>query len=116
MTLHKSQPIQANTPTKGASDVYQLSFTFPDPPQLEDVRVDEREDGKLCLTDGQNFLWVFFNDDGRVRSFTRWAPNGDPRYILSEIEEKLDVVIVSEYEPQYWGFDTWEAVWEDDKR
>src|SRR5262245_9316500 len=39
-------------------------------------------------------------------------PNGDPGYILTAISDEFDVGIVSEYEPQYWGFDTqeeWEA-------
>jgi hypothetical protein len=63
---------------------------------------------KRCLTDGRNYLWVFIDDDGFVSSLTRWAPNGDPSEILDAIAVTLDTGIVSEYEPQYWGFDTME--------
>jgi len=63
---------------------------------------------KRCLTDGRNYLWVFMDDDDFVSSLTRWAPNGDPSGILDAIAVTLDTGIVSEYEPQYWGFDTME--------
>ena len=67
---------------------------------------------KRCLTDGCNYLWVFIGDDGFVRDFTRWMPNGNPGKILNAIAEIFDTDIVSEYEPQYWGFETeeeWDA-------
>jgi hypothetical protein len=63
------------------------------------------------LTDGRNYLWVYIDDDGFV-SFTRYAPNGNPGKILSAVDEAFETYIASEYEPQYWGFDTeeeWEA-------
>jgi hypothetical protein len=77
----------------------------------EDVRrgTTERE---RCLTDGRNYLWVFIGDDGFVSGFTRWMPNGNPGKILSAVDEAFETYIASEYEPQYWGFDTeeeWEA-------
>src|SRR5262245_39941502 len=80
--------------------------------RMKNVRLHERpglEDGPShkCLTDGcSNFLWVYFNEEGLVESFSRYAPNGDPSGILREISEMLDVNVVSEHEPQYWGFET----------
>jgi hypothetical protein len=62
------------------------------------------------LTDGCNYLWVYINDDGFVGSFTRYFPNGDPGKILNAVAEVFDTDIVSEYEPQYWGFDTQEEM------
>jgi hypothetical protein len=68
-----------------------------------------------CLTDGlKNYLFVYSNEKGRVSSFTSWMPNGDPKYILQAICGEFDVDIVSEHEPQYWGFKTqeeWDAAW-----
>jgi hypothetical protein len=61
-----------------------------------------------------NFLWVYSNEEGLVSTFCRWAPNGNPQRILCAIADQFDVDIVSEHEPQYWGFDTeeeWEAAW-----
>lgn len=67
-----------------------------------------------CLTDGANFLWVFADDQGRVACLTRfnWPNNADR--ILMAIHEAFGVDIVSEYEPQFWGFDTQEEMdaWE----
>ena len=66
------------------------------------------------LTDGRNYLWLYVDDAGLVRSLTRYMPNGVPTKILSAIAEAFDAEIVSEYEPQFWGFDTqeeWDA-WE----
>ena len=65
-----------------------------------------------CLTDGWNFLWVYCNDKGLVSTFARSMPNGDPELILDAITDAFDVDIVSEHEPQYWGFKTqeeWDA-------
>src|SRR5215813_12859112 len=59
------------------------------------------------LTDGRNYLWVYTND-GSVQSFSHYLPNGAPGKILNAVSEAFDVDIVSEHEPQYWGFDTHE--------
>ena len=67
---------------------------------------------QACLTDGNNFLWVYIDDEGFVTTFTRYTPNGAPGKILSAISEAFDTDIFSEYEPQFWGFDTqeeWDA-------
>src|SRR5262245_3640210 len=78
----------------------------------EHIKPDETTERERCLTDGRrNYLWVHIHDDGFV-SFTRYMPNGDPEKILAAVAEAFDTDIVSEYEPQYWGFDTeeeWEA-------
>jgi hypothetical protein len=69
----------------------------------------ETTKNERCLIDGRNnYLWVHLDDDGFVSSFTRWMPNGDPSEILDAISVALDTGIASEYEPQYWGFDTME--------
>ena len=75
---------------------------------------DNTTERARLLTDGRNYLWVYINDDGFVEHFTRYMPNGAPSRILSAIAEAFDAEIVSEYEPQFWGFDTqeeWDA-WE----
>ena len=77
------------------------------------VKQDEETKGVKVrmLTDGRNYLWVYVDDDGFV-SFTRYMPNGNPGKILSAVEEAFETYLASEYEPQYWGFDTqeeWDA-------
>ena len=77
------------------------------------VKQDEETGGEevRMLTDGCNYLWVYSDDDGFV-FFTRYMPNGNPGKILNAIAEIFDADIVSEYEPQYWGFETeeeWDA-------
>jgi phosphoribosyl-ATP pyrophosphohydrolase len=65
-----------------------------------------------CLTDGNNFLWVYADNERKNISFTRYMPNGNPSRILAAIEEVFETVIYSEYEPQFWGFKTqeeWDA-------
>jgi len=64
------------------------------------------------LTDGQNSLWVTADEAGCVAGFKRYLPNGAPGLILAAIEEVFDTDIVSEYEPEFWGFKTqeeWDA-------
>lgn len=77
----------------------------------EKIVADETTEGKRCLTDGRNYLWVYVNDDGLVSSLTRYFPGGAPGKILNAVAEACDTHIVSEYEPQYWGFDT-QAEWD----
>ena len=40
--------------------------------------------------------------------FTRFAPNGAPGRILAAVAEAFDTDIVSEHQPEYWGFETQE--------
>jgi hypothetical protein len=72
----------------------------------EHVHPTQTTKTQRCLTDGRNYLWVYIDDDGFVSSLTRWMPNGDPTEILDAIAVTLDTGIASEYQPQYWGFDT----------
>src|SRR5262245_33091914 len=58
-----------------------------------------------CLTDGTNYLWVSITEDGFVALLSRYGANA-PSKILSAIREAFDTEIYSEYEPQFWGFDT----------
>jgi hypothetical protein len=64
-----------------------------------------------CLTDGHNnYLWVYGNQV--VECLTRFLPGGYPGNILGAIAEAFDTEIFSEYQPQYWGYETeeeWDA-------
>jgi hypothetical protein len=53
-------------------------------------------------------MWVCIDDEDFVSCVTRYASGGAPGKILAAIVEACDTDIVSEYEPQYWGFDTQE--------
>jgi hypothetical protein len=73
---------------------------------------DETDAQKRMLTDGDNFLWLYVDAAGLVSCLTRYFPNGNPDKILNAIVEAFDTEILSEYEPQFWGFDTheeWDA-------
>jgi hypothetical protein len=78
--------------------------------RLKEVGIHEQHDedqdtDEGCLTDGRNFLWVRSNEQGIVTTFARYGAN-EPQRILQAIADKFDVDIVSEYEPQYWGYET----------
>jgi len=54
---------------------------------------------------------VYIDDDGFVHSLTRYGRNA-PGKILNAVANGFDADVVSEYEPQFWGFDTpeeWDA-------
>lgn len=72
---------------------------------------DETTETKKCLTDGRNYLWSYIDEDGFVASFSRYGANA-PGKILNAVQEVTDTAIASEYEPQYWGFDT-QAEWDE---
>src|SRR5215203_6472676 len=77
----------------------------------EPVNPDHTTEKARCLTDGRNCVWVYIGDDGFVSSLTRYGNNA-PGKILNVLAEVFDTDIVSEYEAQYWGFDTqeeWDA-------
>jgi hypothetical protein len=63
---------------------------------LSPIRVADLFDGRLEKVGVREYHSLF----------ARWANNGDPHYILRSISDEFDVDIVSEYEPQYWGFET----------
>ena len=65
------------------------------------------------LTDGQYHVWVYASWRGIVSSINCTIGN-NPNRILRAISDKFRCRIVSEHEPQYWGFDTEEerdAAW-----
>jgi hypothetical protein len=77
----------------------------------EHVEPDTTTKNHRCLTDGRNYLWVCIDDAGLVDSIDRYGGNA-PGKILNAIAEAFNTDIFSEYEPQYWGFDTqeeWDA-------
>jgi hypothetical protein len=81
----------------------------------EHVKPEATTEKSRLLTDGRNYLWVYIDDDGFVHCLTRYAPNGAPGKILNAVAEVFDTDIASEYEPQFWGFDTqeeWDACME----
>jgi len=71
---------------------------------------DRRMKTRRCLTDGRNYLWVNINDQGYVGGFSRYFPNHAGK-ILAAVEDVFDIEVLSEHEPQYWGFDT-QAEWD----
>jgi hypothetical protein len=79
----------------------------------EHVKPEATTEKSRLLTDGRNYLWVYIDDNGFVGCLTRYAPNGAPGKILNPLV--FDTDIVSEHEPQFWGFDTqeeWDACME----
>jgi hypothetical protein len=61
-----------------------------------------------CLTDGRNCVWLYTDDDGFVSSLSSYRANV-PSKILRAIATVFETQIFSEYEPQFWGFDSNEA-------
>jgi len=89
----------------------------------EHIESGKTSETERCLTDGENYLSVSIDDDGSVSVLTRYGGNA-PGKILDAIADVFDTDIVSEYEPQFWGFasneewDAWQekiAKEEDDK-
>ena len=92
----------------------------------EHIKAAETSNTQRCLTDGRNYLWVYAECDGTVGSMTTFgASDGStsdftvgmrgllvggnaPGRILGAIAKTFDTYIISEHEPQYWGFDTQE--------
>jgi hypothetical protein len=77
----------------------------------EEIVPDGTTKRKRCLTDGRNYMWAYIDDDGFATCLTRYAPGGAPGKILNAIAEAFDTDMISEYEPQFWGFDT-QAEWD----
>jgi hypothetical protein len=75
---------------------------------------DESTDQLRALTDGRNAVCVYVDDDGYVSDLsTRGANN--PKRIFTAIADVFDTDVVSEHEPQFWGFETqeeWDAFME----
>jgi hypothetical protein len=80
----------------------------------EHVCKDTTESAR-CLTDGNNYLWASRDYDGESTILTRYGCSNVPSKILDAICGAFDVEIVTEYQPQFWGFDSqeeWDAAWE----
>ena len=64
----------------------------------EHVEPSEKSEKERYLTDGENFMVVYIDDDGLVCSFTRRGWNA-PGKILNAVADAFSTDIVSEYEP-----------------
>lgn len=63
-----------------------------------------------CLTDGQNGLWVFADEDGLVTTMSRGRLMDLAEAIVAKITRGFGVEIVNSQFPQYYGFDTQEEM------
>ena len=56
-----------------------------------------------CLTENDNYIWVYGNPAGCATCLTRYGMNF-PVHILKSIAQEFDTEIYSEHQPQFWGF------------
>ena len=56
--------------------------------------IDEEATTKTsrCVTDGENYLWLYGDEDGTIHSATRYGMN-DEEDILDKIHDALDIYI-----------------------
>lgn len=81
----------------------------------EHIKQGETNEKKRWLTDSENYLPVSIDDDGFVSILTRYGGNATGK-IFNAIADAFDTDIVSEREPQFWGFQTdeeWDDWWEE---
>jgi hypothetical protein len=71
----------------------------------EYVSKDTAEDAR-CLYDGSGLLWAYAENEGKDTSFKWWVSNGDTAKLLVAIQRAFGTILYSEYEPQFYGFDT----------
>ena len=72
----------------------------------EHIVPDQTTNTYRCLTDGRDYVWVRLDDAGFF-----WSVRGISK-ILWTVADVFETDIVSEHQPQFWGFDTqeeWDA-------
>jgi hypothetical protein len=62
-------------------------------------------DKEKCLTDGNDHLWACADRHGFVEALTRYG-HSDNDSILAAIEKVFGTEIFSEFELEYWDYDT----------
>lgn len=80
----------------------------------EHIHLESTTERTRLLTDGRNYVWVYIDNDGIVACLSRYGANA-PGKILNALADAFDTDIVSEHEPQFWGFNTqeeWDACME----
>ncbi|MDP1671275.1 MAG: hypothetical protein Q8L63_04220 [Alphaproteobacteria bacterium] len=75
---------------------------------------EEPGSNRRGLTDGRNLLWAYMDWEGSVSRFSAHGPDG-PGKIFSAIRDAFNIHILSDQEPQYWGFATQEE-WDAEKK
>jgi hypothetical protein len=71
----------------------------------EHVGENTNSETRRCLTDGRAYLWVYANSDGNIDTILSTAGNVSGK-IFHAIEASFDTYIASEYDPEFWGFET----------
>jgi hypothetical protein len=67
---------------------------------------DTTSECERCLTDGNSNLWMHLANEGSLWYLTWDAASGAPDDILGAIADLFETKIYSEYQYQYWGFET----------
>src|SRR5262249_11039207 len=73
---------------------------------IEEHVTPETCEAERCLTDGNNYLWVFITNDGFVARILQGCGTDGASKLGSEIAKRFNTEFYSEHEPQYWGFNT----------
>jgi hypothetical protein len=77
----------------------------------EEIKPGETTEKVRFLTDGDSRLKVTISDNGVADTSVRNPWSKPETKILHSIAEAFDTDLVSEHEPEYWGFDT-QAEWD----
>jgi hypothetical protein len=76
--------------------------------RLEALGIHEHmTSNRRCLTDGDDYVWVYMSHDGSVSCLKAYAPRETSK-IVDAISRLFEIDIYGEHEPQYWGFATHE--------
>ena len=91
-------PQEDQTPADGQDDLW-VSLTL-------------QNDHQRTLVDALgNYVWVSIDDDGSAAEFTSYGRN-DADAILAAVAKAFETEIFSEEEPQFWGSETNEELYE----
>jgi len=64
---------------------------------------DKSSDAMRCLTDGDNYLWVY-DDENAIAVFKSYSTN-DASAILNAISEAFDTAWLDEFDPEFRDWD-----------
>jgi hypothetical protein len=64
-------------------------------------KLDKEDKQSFCVTDGDSFLWVYYNDEKQITGFERFGMNNVGKMIDRIDSQYAEIRIISEHDDEF---------------
>jgi len=65
-------------------------------------KTEQSSDNSFCISDGENYMWCYNNEDGVIYGYCRYGGNYDAEEFLAHVANDLQIEYLSEHDDGFW--------------